>query len=98
MATSDRYDVISRIAPCNTEFYRIARLVSDKTSLAMKTITTSIYFNAFHSSLSREILKKIDVDIVIVSKILFQQIFCIVIQLRHSTLKWMIFTEFLSEQ
>ena len=30
MATSYRYDVISRIAPCNTEFYRIARLVSDK--------------------------------------------------------------------
>ena len=30
MATSYRYDVISRIAVCNTEFYRIARLVSDK--------------------------------------------------------------------
>ena len=30
MATSYRYDVISRIRLSNTEFYRIARLVSDK--------------------------------------------------------------------
>ena len=48
MATSNRYDVISRIAPCNTEFYRIARLVSDKTVYyysCMKAVTGTVQNN-----------------------------------------------------